>query len=273
MPAKPKAKKDLIAKSGVDEVIPSRAVNRSLQLLTVVALHGKEPLKLAEIIRLSSLPKSTVHRLLGVLCEAGFLRVDSEARYGPSPLLLAMGMNFLRQADVRSLALPAMQGLTASTQETSHLGVVQFPWVVYVDKVESPLPVRMHSQVGAMNPLHCTGLGKALLAFSSADHIERIATGPLPRATKNTITTEKALRIELSKIREQGFAIDDVENELGIRCVGAPILGHEGTAIAAISIAGPDTRMTPERTLELATEVKSVARKISRQLGFTSHPH
>jgi len=260
------------SKSVVEEAIPSRAVNRSLQILSIVALHSQEPLKLAEIIKLSALPKSTVHRLLNVLCDAGFLRVDSDSRYGPSPLLLSMGMNFLRQADVRSMALPAMQDLSASTQETSHLGVLQFPWVVYVDKVESPLAVRMHSKVGAMNPLHCTGLGKALLAFSSADLIDRIATGTLTKATKNTITDEKSLRKELAKIREQGFAIDDVENEVGIRCVGAPILGHEGTAIAAISVAGPDTRMTPERTLLLANEVKSVARKISRQLGFTSNP-
>jgi DNA-binding IclR family transcriptional regulator len=252
------------------DATPSRAVNRSIQLLSTVALHSNQPLRLVDIVRISGLPKSTAHRLLMVLCENGLLRVDTDGRYGPGSLLLSMGMNFLRQADIRAIAWPTMEELTARTQETCHLGVLQFPWVIYLEKVESPLAVRMHSQVGALNPLHCTGLGKALLAFSSKEMIDRVCNGDLPAATVNTITDGKKLQIEMEEIRQRGFAIDDVENELGIRCVGAPVLGHEGTAVGAISIAGPDWRISPEAALTLGAEVKAAARQISIGLGFTS---
>ena len=247
----------------------SKTLTRSLKMLEIVALHSQGPMRLAEVVQASGSPKTTCHRLLGVLCANGLLRMDREGRYAPGPLLLSMGMNFLRQTDVRTMALPAMQELTDSTRETCHLGLMHFPWVVYLEKVESPHAVRMHSQVGAMNPLHSTGLGKALLAFAPPDLIDQVCSGPLPAITEHTITDGQALRVELECIRNQGFAIDDLENEAGIRCVGAPILGHEGQSIAAISIAGPETRLTPKVAKELAPRVSIVAQNLSAQSGFT----
>lgn len=246
----------------------SRSVVRSLAVLEVVALHGHQPMRLVDVVARTGLPKTTCHRILNVLTEGGLLRVDEQGRFGPGALLLAMGMNFLKQTDVRTLARPVMEELSSTTQETCHLGILQFPWVVYLEKVESPLAVRMHSEVGALNPLHCTGLGKALLAFSSEHLIEETCASPLESRTAQTLTDPRSLREELAAIKQRGFAIDDVENEEGIRCVGAPILGHDGYPIAAISLAGPANRLTLEVANILGPDVARKALIISKQLGY-----
>jgi DNA-binding IclR family transcriptional regulator len=261
--------KDTSARAGEAENA-SRSVLRSIKILETVALHSQEHLRLIDVVARTGLPKTTCHRLLSVLTESGLLRIDDQGRYGPGALLLAMGMNFLKQTDIRSFARPRMEELTETTRETCHLGVLQFPWVVYLEKVESPLPVRMHSEVGAMNSLYCTGLGKALLAFSSTDLINSICSGQLEARTNQTITTAEQLREDLVRIRERGYSIDDVENEEGIRCVGAPIFGHDGTPIAAISLAGPANRLTLESISHLGPMVAEAALDISRRLGFTT---
>ncbi len=156
------------------------------------------------------------------------------------------------------------------TQETCHLGILQFPWVVYLEKVESPLAVRMHSQVGAINPLHCTGLGKALLPYSSAELINAICSLPLEPRTAKTITRAEDLQEELVRIRDRGYAIDDVENEEGIRCVGEPIFGYDGSPIAAISIAGPADRVTLKSVADLGPIVASAVLYVSHLLSFHS---
>jgi len=248
----------------------SRSVVRSLTVLEVVALHAHQPMRLVDVVSRTGLPKTTCHRILNVLAEGGLLRVDEQGRFGPGALLLAMGMNFLKQTDVRVLARPQMEKLTAHTQETCHLGVIQFPWVVYLEKVESPLAVRMHSEVGALNPLYCTGLGKALLAYSTQGFIDEIANSPLEARTPQTITDPQELQAELARIRERGFAIDDVENEDGIRCVSAPVFSHDGSAIAAISLAGPETRLTLAVANELGPLVAKAALDVSEQLGYSS---
>lgn len=248
----------------------SRSVLRSIKILETVALHSKEPVRLIDVVARTGLPKTTCHRLLSVLAEKGLLRVDDQGRYGPGALLLAMGMNFLKQTDIRSFARPRMEELTKSTLETCHLGILQFPWVVYLEKVESPLAVRMHSEVGAMNPLYCTGLGKALLAFSSSDLIDSICSGELEARTAQTITTADRLKEDLEQIRARGYSLDDVENEEGIRCVGAPIFGHDGLPIAAISLAGPANRITIDSISHLGPMVAEAALDVSYRLGFNN---
>lgn len=246
----------------------SRSVARALQVLDVVAVRSREPVRLVDIVAETGLPKTTCHRILGSLTHMGLLRVDDQGRFGPGALLLAMGMNFLSQTDIRSLARPLMEQLAMKTEETCHLGVMQFPWVVYLEKVESPLAIRMHSEVGAINPIYCTGLGKALLAFSPSEVVDEVCELPLEARTQRTITSPGELRRELDKIRERGFAIDDVENEAGIRCVGAPILGHDGNAVAALSLAGPETRLTLDVAMGLGETLLEVAQRVSAQMGY-----
>ena len=248
----------------------SRSVARALQVLDAVAVRAHEPVRLVDVVAETGLPKTTCHRILSTLAASGLLRVDEQGRFGPGALLLAMGMNFLDQTDLRTLARPTMEQLATETEETCHLGVMQLPWVVYLEKVESPLAIRMHSQVGAINPMYCTAMGKAIIAFSPTEVFDRVVDMPLERRTARTITSADALRTELAKIREFGFAIDDVENEAGIRCVGAPILGHDGNAVAALSLAGPETRLTLDLAMSLGERVRDRALSLSEQMGY--HP-
>lgn len=141
--------------------------------------------------------------------------------------------------------------------------------VLYVDRVESRHPVRLRSIIGTRNPLHCTSLGKAILAFLPPD--EQAALVPrlaLTRHTTNTITDADVLQRHLACVRERGYAIDDIENEDGVRCLGVPIRDHTGRAFAALSIAGPAYRFSLERIAELAPAVMRAAAEISCRVGF-----
>lgn len=250
------------------EVPASKTLSRAIGVLEAVAVRSRQPLRLVEVVEITGLTKTTAHRILGGLCEGGLLRIDPDGRYAPGPLLLSMGMNFLQQTDVREAAKGAMQRLTEVSQETSHLGVMHLPWVVYLEKVESPQQVRMHSQVGAMNPVHTTALGKAMLAFCDADVVASVTNRPMIPATTNSITSPEAFRADLEMVRERGFAIDDIENELSIRCVAAPILDHRGCPIAAISLAGPATRVTHDFALEFGPIVAQSSQEVSQRMGF-----
>jgi IclR family acetate operon transcriptional repressor len=140
--------------------------------------------------------------------------------------------------------------------------------VVYIAKVDSPHSVRMASQIGALNPMHCTALGKAILAHYASDRVDGIIAKGLPRRTSHTLTTPERLRDELERVRSKGFATDDQENELGVRCTGAPIFDYTGKVVGAISVSGPAGRITQESSLEMGPLVKDAALEISRRMGY-----
>lgn len=246
----------------------SKALEKALFLLRLVALRG-EPLSLVDASRLSGLPKTTVHRLLGVLCGDGLLRLDREGRYCAGPALLVYGTAYLASTDIRHEARDLLAELVDLTGESAHLGVLQPPSVVYVEKVESPRPVRMHSSIGGISPIHSTGLGKAMLAHAPEELIAAELLRPLERRTANTIVEPDELQAELERVRQRGYAIDEVENEEGIRCVAAPVFDHTGQLVGGVSVAGPDTRLTSEVALSIAPRVVDVAVRLSRRLGWT----
>jgi DNA-binding IclR family transcriptional regulator len=135
--------------------------------------------------------------------------------------------------------------------------------------VECSQAVRMHSAIGRRASAHSTAVGKAMLAFMSQKEVENIIEEHgLPVCTPNTITDKEALLRELERVRQQGYAVDDIENEDGIRCVGAPIFDHQGKPVAALSVSGPAFRLSMERVKELTGAVTSTALEISRQLGY-----
>jgi DNA-binding IclR family transcriptional regulator len=137
---------------------------------------------------------------------------------------------------------------------------------LYIDQVESPATLRVNAQVGTMNPLHCTALGKILLAFGDT---------PIPSTleshTSHTITDPRALQRELQNIRERGYAVDDEEFDQGIRCIAVPAMDYRGKLAGALGISGPSTRMTPERLPQLAASMVEIGRALSERLSFT-HP-
>jgi DNA-binding IclR family transcriptional regulator len=126
----------------------------------------------------------------------------------------------------------------------------------------------MYSRVGATNPVHSTALGRAILAYYDEDAVEAVIASGLERRTANTITDPELFRANLAEIKKRGFAVDDIENEEGIRCVAAPVFDHNGDAIAGISVSGPEQRVTAERLNDLRLKVVEAALALSKRLGY-----
>ncbi|MGH3666085.1 MAG: IclR family transcriptional regulator, partial [Egibacteraceae bacterium] len=181
---------------------------------------------------------------------------------------LVLGTAFIESLDLREESRDLLADLAAHTGETCHLGVLDGHRIVYIEKVESPHAVRMHSRVGSTNPAHSTGLGKAMLAHCDAEVIAATIAQGLPRRTGRTITDPERLRQELATIRRRGFALDDVENEDGIRCVAAPVLDHKRDVVAGISIAGPTYRLTLDRLQQVGSRVRAAALELSQRIGY-----
>jgi DNA-binding IclR family transcriptional regulator len=230
----------------------AKTLVKALRLVEVIS-QRPEGLTLAEASRVSGLPKPTAHRVLGPLVQARILRIDGAGVYRLGMQCLVLGTAFLESLDLREEARDVLAELVERTGETCHLGVLDGARIVYIEKVESSHAVRMFSKVGLTNPVHSTGLGKAMAAFSDERVIEEVIAAGLPRRTPRTTTDPEAFRAELESIRRRGYAVDNVENEDGIRCVAAPVRDHTGTVVAGISVAGPQYRLTLDRVSELVT--------------------
>lgn len=247
----------------------SMSVRRALSLLLFVGEHDDpRGASLKDVATGLELNKSTALRLFEPLLDFGLITQDEETgRFRLGARVVSLGQSFLSKVDLRAVAHPALRGLMTQTGETVHLTIYDHPDVVYVDKVESPNVVHMRSEIGKRMPAYSTATGKAFLAHLPADRVSDAIARGLPRRTGNTITTAEDLLAELAKVRDQGWAVDNVENEDGVRCVGAPILDHLGAVVAALSVSGPTMRVTEDRVPELGAQVKAVAEEISRHIG------
>ncbi|WP_238457075.1 IclR family transcriptional regulator [Desulforamulus putei] len=245
-----------------------QSVERAISILEVLE-RSSEPLGVTEISNRLALHKSTTFGLLHTLESKGFVNQDPEnGKYKLGLRLFEIGENVHKRMNLRYQARPFLQKLVKEFNETVHLVVKTDNEYVYIDKVEGPQAIRMYSQIGKRALMHCTGVGKSILAFLSEDELEDILNSiELTEFTPNTITNLTQLKDQLVKIKKQGYSIDDEEIEIGLRCVAAPIFNHNGEAIAAISIAGPTTRMTYERIAELIVPIKETALAISSTLG------
>lgn len=236
-------------------------------------LEQPDGLALAELARATGLSKPTTHRLLAGLLDAGLVRALGGGRHALGPRCLALGAGFLAGIDLRREALPLLQELARETGETCHLGVLSGTEVVYIEKVDSRHAIRMQSRVGATAPALSTGLGRAILSRSREEVVEAVlaaacgAGGQLERRTPFTVTDPAELRAVLAAAREDGVAVDDVQNEPGIRCVAAPVLDHAGEPVAALSVSGPEIRITPEEARRLVPLVRRAAASVSARLG------
>ena len=185
--------------------------------------------------------------------------------------VLELGMSKLHQMDLVREATPYLKELVNQCNETVHLGVLEEGEVLYLAKEESSQTIRMISYVGKRAPLHSTSLGKVLLAYLSAEDRKKILEGKvLPRLTENTITDKRELEKELSKVREQGFALDREENEKDVCCVAAPIRDYQGEVIAALSISSPVFRIDKNAQNNLKKVLIETSKKISMRLGYNS---
>lgn len=245
----------------------AKALVKGIAIINLLAAH-KDGMRLSELVSHIDVPRGTVVRLLSVMADAHLIRHSHDGRYRLGPQCAVWGAEFLSGLELREVAADVMARLTQFSDETCHLGVRDGGSVLYIDKVESPHSLRMVSRVGGSNPLHCTGVGKAILAFIPPDDLDEYCSRPLERRTANTIVAPDVLRAELRRIRDRGYAVDDIENELGVRCVGAPIFDHNGDLVGAVSLAGPTMRMTWQRIEQLTGPIIEAAEEISARLGF-----
>lgn len=221
-----------------------------------------------ELAKRLQLPKSTTHRLIGTLATHGLLDRQVDGRYRLGLRLFELASLVLLGIDVRAVALPHLQLLSREAGETVHLAVREGLETVYIEKIEADRLMRMYSRIGRRAPMHCTGVGKAILAFEPEAVVSAVVAAGLARYTAHTIIDEERLRAELDLIRTNGYAWDREEIEEGLRCVAVPILDHLGCVVAGLSIAGPSQRMTLRKLQGLTPRLLAAGEAISRSLGF-----
>jgi len=221
-----------------------------------------------------NLPKGTIHRILSSLSYFGYIRQDQETKiYFLGLKLMDLNAQLSNQLDFRKVAEPILRDLAERTKQTAHLVIYDRNEVVYVEKIETQQPaggLKMASRVGSRNPAHSSAVGKVLLSCFSEEALEDfLQKKGLPRRTANTITDPDCFRDHLKIVRNQGYAMDDEENEQGIRCVGAPIFDGKGRPVAAISVSGSVFQMSKKVINDVMKgEVMAAAAEISRRLGF-----
>ncbi len=248
----------------------NQSARRTLLILEHLAEQGSSSLsRLAADLGLN---KSTAYRFVATLVEAGYVRQDPVTQvYVLTTKLAGLGAQVLEHIEIRKEVRPYLERLAAVSAETAHLAILDDHEIAYVDKVEGRQAVNMTSRVGGRGSAHSTALGKVLLAACSPEEQARyLAERGLPRRTENTIVDSARFLRELKDVRRRGYAVDDIENEAGIRCVAGPILDHTGEVVAAMSVSGWTVSMTPSRIEELIPSVVELAGEASRALGLGS---
>ena len=243
---------------------------------TLLELLCKSPggLAIHQLSELTGLHKSTVHRLLAAMAERGYVRKMGDGVYRAGMRICELSDYVQQNLDVVELAREPMEGLSRRTGETVHLVERDGDEVVYIYKVDSIHgAIRMVSRIGMRRPMYCTGMGKAILAFQSDEQVLDYWKGTEHESyTDHTIVRQEAFLREIHEIRRPGYALDNEENELGVRCVAAAIPDWQGDVSYALSISAPISRMTDERIRALVPELLAVRNEIASCLGATCSP-
>ena len=248
---------------------PVQSAARIFQVLELLAENGE--MGLMELSTALELHKSTVHRLLMSLIYMGYARQDETTqKYMLSYKIVNLAGKVLERTDVLQIAKPYMEHLSDISGETVHLVQREESNIIYLSKIEAKVgTIRMASHVGMMQPMYCTGVGKAILALLPEREVETIwKESSLEKKTDKTIADLKTMQDVLVKVRKDGYALDDEENETGVRCIAVSLRDYEKKAKYAFSISGPVSRMTKERVKELAAEMKKVQKDLEQELGY-----
>ncbi len=245
------------------------SVDRALSIVELISNHS-DGLGITEIGEKLDLHKSTVHRLLQTLIYKGFVVQDNNSRnYMISFKLFEIGQRKVEGLDILEISKKHIKRLVKQVNETVHLVVRDKNEVAYIDKMEADNTISMSSKIGRRSPMYSTSVGKAILAYSEKLDIEKIwKSSEIIKFTENTITDYEKFIEELDKIKQQGYAIDNEEHELGVRCIGVPVFNRFGEVEAAISVSGPAMRMDKEKIDRIKKDVMESAREIGRELGY-----
>lgn len=246
-----------------------QSVERTLDILESLVEFGTE-VGLVEISQGVNLPLATVHRLLGTLIQRGYVKQNPHNRkYSLGFRALQMGHDMRQRFSLRLEARPYLQRLVQTIGESANLAVLDDGEVVYIDQAQSSRILRMFTQVGNRLPVHSTGSGKALLAYLPQEIVDGVLRrfGMSPR-TKRTITDAEMFRAELTKTRDRGYALDDEEQEEGVRCLAVPVRDASGQVVASLSVSGPVTRLNDQQVETVIPELLDCGIKLSSRLGF-----
>jgi IclR family acetate operon transcriptional repressor len=234
---------------------PVQSVDRVFTLLECLA-DGGGSLSLSELAARTKLPMPTIHRLVRSLVGPGYVRQEASKRYALGPRMIKLGESASRM--LGSWARPYLAGLVDRWGETANMAMLEGHVCSYVAQVPSPRDVRMFTEIGRQALLHCTAVGKAILSTLSDSEVRSLlARTGMPARTPHTLTTPEAIQDALDAIRRQGYALENGEQELGVRSVAVAVRGLPFRA--AISVSGPDSRVTPDSVPQIASDLRAVA--------------
>jgi len=245
---------------------------KGLAVLEALVSPPGPPRTIDDLAREMNLTRSNVHRTLQTLAFAGYVRKeDATGRYHPTMKLFEMGARQLAAFDVRNVALPFMRALAQECGETVHLSVLDGISVVYIDKIDSPQPVRSYTEIGGRAPAYAVATGKALLAHQPEGYVDRFAD-ELKRHTPATIASLADLKLELDRVRALGYAVNRGEWRETVGGLAVGIFDGLDRVVAALGISGPLERLAKGRFAALAPIVREYAGQISRRMGYSKAP-
>jgi DNA-binding IclR family transcriptional regulator len=246
-----------------------RSLERGLALLEHVAASAR-PTSLAETARRVGLHRSTAHHLMQTLVSAGYLRQEKGTRgYELTAKLYRLTGRVWSIEQLGEMAQPFLEELTRATGEGTSVATWIDGAVRIAAKREADGPVRVVQDVNAARPIYCTAVGKALAAWLPQAEVQAaLRRTPMARLTPKTITTQAAFDLELRRIRAAGYAIDDEEQHLGLRCIAMPVFCYTGQVFASMCVLGPKHRMTHQKLQAVRAPLAALSRKLSRRLGY-----
>ena len=242
-----------------------QSLARGLRILDLLS-QAQDGVSVTELADALNVDKASASRLVSTLAQNGFTERDEKSRrYRLGPKVVTLGRSVLARLPWRDAARPYLQKLMERTGECAHLAVAVKGRSLVIDQIESPASLRVNVQIGQTSPLHCTALGKVLLAFGGV---------PIPVKlepyTARTITERAELRRAIEEIRSVGYAVDDEEFDPGVRCIAVPAFDFRGTVVGSLGISGPASRMTRERLLGLAAIVVEAGREFGQRVSFNN---
>lgn len=251
----------------MQEIVQS--VDRALSIIEVLS-DFENGLGITEISEKVELSKSTVYRLLSTLIYKGYVKQNqSDSMYSLTLKLFELGNKKVENMNLTTVALPYLEELMKKTNEVVHLVVRDGIEMVYISKVEPKKTIRMYSRIGKRIPMYCTAVGKAMMSQMTEKEIETIwEKSNIKKLTDKTIININDIKKDLKEIREKGYAIDEQENELGIRCIGTVIRGYNGKLWGAISVSGSILSFTTDKIKDFANYILECSNIISKELGY-----
>lgn len=244
-----------------------QALDRALDVLDLLAAH--RGLTLSEVAEKMEQSPSTVHRVLHTLAARGIAESDPATQtWNIGPATFRLGSAFMRRSGIVERARPVLRALMEHTGETANLGILNGDAVLFVSQAETHETIRAFFPPGTRSPLHCSGIGKALLAYGRPETVRALlASSDFKRFTDKTLTTTEDLQQDIARTRARGYSFDDEERTRGMRCIAAPVFDLSGEAVAGISVSGPSHRIGHEHVKTLGAAVAAAAQDLSQALG------